>query len=678
MHSLRALCERRLAKRILGFKDLVPHCPVRGGDEGALHMGKGAMFAKTVRAALCAFIALFLAAAPLLLCSCGSQDQKTHVTVSVWDGSLITSGFTSYIEQQNPSYDIEWIVGDDSLDFYDYQAEHGSLPDVILTKDFNRAAADTLSDSLYDLSGTEIAGAYGEGVLDAVPGNSDGVKYLPGACGFEGIIINSYLFDLYGVEVPTSKQSFFDACKAFSDVGVQGFAAGMGDAETCYEVMQGFADASLVSETEDFIGQLLKRGSGSSVSVDGSSFDDALAYLDELMSEKVIAPDDMNETPEQAEAQFLEGHAAMLFLPNGQASSYGKNHNMTVRALPFFGDSSSWAFAQPVFVGMVSDVKTQGVVSTASDESIHKAAVDVLSNIMSPQSQDYYLGICGIDKLVSTSAEDQIELPDALSSLKPSLDAGNVRTYLPSRLVSSAVGETFRDVVNGSVDSSGALTEVEGLLKAEQTEDKKTLVSFSEGVSNLFDEARGNVAASDIAQVSALALGADAFVCSSQVARCPLYAGDKTATDLRHAAAQTSVYQVSLTGQQLTEYLSGCVSAAKTPYELPVVSGLHMEITLHDGRYHLESLTKITSSGPQSSGANTVSANEGRESTVSLGSDETYSVGISSYSWESAVRQAAQYSPQACEGSLQELWVSAYEDGTVGALPAYQDYFAFS
>lgn len=640
-------------------------------------MGEGSSCAKLARAALCVVIAMVLALFPLVLCSCDSPDQKTHVTVSVWDDSVLTSGFARYVEEQNPDYEIEWIVGDDSLDFYDYQAKHGSLPDVILAKDFNRVSAESLSASLYDLGGTDIAALYDEDTLRSIPGNSDEVKYLPGASGFEGIVINSYLFDLYGIAVPNDKQSFVEACKSFSEKGIEPLAAGMADTETCYEVMQGFADASLVSETEDFLSQVLKRDS-SSVSVDASSFPDALSYLGDLMAQGVISSEDFSETPDQAEQKFLDGKAAMLFLPDGQASSYGAQHNMTVRALPFFGDSSSWAFAQPVFVGMVSDVKTQGVASTASDEVVHKAAVDVLSSIMSVDAQNYYLSLYGIDKLVSTSAEDTIQLPDALSSLSSSLEEGSVRTFLPNRLASNAVGETLSDVVRGEIDAAGALDEVEGLLKAEQSEDKKVLISFSEGVSGLFDDAKGNVAALDIAQVSSQALSTDVFVVSPHAARCPLYAGDKTATELAYSVAKMPVAVVSLSGDELTEYLSRCVAAARSPYDLPVASGLHLEIGQKNGSYQLESVTKITSSGPQSGGTDTSSANEGRESTVDLRSGETYTVGISSFSWETEFSEAGAYGPIEQEGSLQDVWVGAFRDGEVAGLPAYQDYFAFS
>ena len=639
-------------------------------------MGKGTV-SKTARMALCVLLAFVLACFPLVLCSCDSADQKTHVTVSVWDDSVITSGFASYIEEKNPSYDIEWIVGDDSLGFYEYQAEHGSLPDVILAKDFNRADAETLSSSLYNLEGTDIAAGYDQDLLESIPGNADGVRYLPGASGFEGIVANSYLFDLYGIAMPTDKQSFIDACRAFSEKGIEPLAAGMGDSETCYEVMQGFADASLISETENFLNQVLKRSS-SSVSIEGSSFKDALSYLDDLISENVISADDMEKTSQEAETAFLEGRAAMLFLPDGKASSYGQEHNMTVRALPFFGDSGNWAFAQPAFVGMVGDVKTQGVASTANDETIHKAAVDVLSSIMSVDSQNHYLGLSGVDKLVSTSSEDAVTLPDALSSLTPSIEEGSVRTYLPSRVASSAIGQTFSDVVEGTVDADGALSEVEGLLRAEQAEDKKVLASFSEGVSNLFDDTRGNVAALDIAQVSADSLGTDVFVTSSRVARCPLYAGEKTATDLAYAVSCTPVCTVSLTGSQLKDYLSQCIAAAGSPYELPVVSGLHLEISRKEGSYHLESVEKITSSGPQSTGTGTVSANEGRESTVSLHDDESYSVGLSSFSWEAEYAKAQGYGAAQQDKTLQEVWVDAFRDGRVVGLPAYQDYFAFS
>ncbi len=615
----------------------------------------------------------------LFLCSCESDQQKTHVTVSVWDYSVISSGFAQYIDDLNPDYDIEWIVGDSSLDFYSYQAKNGSLPDVVLTRDFNRVSADQLSDSLYDLSGTDLAQNYPEKSLSQINGDNGKVKYIPGASGFKGIVVNSYLFEIYDIPIPTDKDSFLQACQAFSEKGVRGFVAGMGDAEVCYEVMQGFADSSLVSKTEDLLGQIIKRDkSGSTVSVEGSSFDDAVSYVSTLVDQKVIDPGDMSLSPEEAEHQFLEGQAAMMFLEDGEASVYGSEHNMTVRALPFFGDSSSWAFAEPVFVGMVSDVKTQGVSSTtASDEVIHAPAVQVLSSIMSTEAQDYYLGLIGTDKLVPTSKDEKVVLPDALSSLAPCLESESVRTYLPSKLVSDAVGATFQEVVPGALSSDDALEEVKSLLQARQTQDTKTLVSFSEGVSNLYDSTKGNVAACSISQAASVSLGTDAFVVSAKMARCPLYSGEKTATDLGYSVAPASVYRAQMTGAQLKEYLAACVSSAQSQYDLPIVSGVHLVISHEGDSYRLSSATRIVSSGPKEGGTDTASANEGRETTRPIDDDEMITVAFSCYDGEAPQACSAAYGFTREGKTLQELWVGAFQDKKITSLPAYQDYLAF-
>lgn len=58
-------------------------------------MGEGSSFAKLTRAALCVVVAMVLALFPLVLCSCDSPDQKTHVTVSVWDDSRAHLGVRS-------------------------------------------------------------------------------------------------------------------------------------------------------------------------------------------------------------------------------------------------------------------------------------------------------------------------------------------------------------------------------------------------------------------------------------------------------------------------------------------------------------------------------------------------------------------------------------------------------
>lgn len=627
------------------------------------------------------FLLLGLVCVAASLSGCDESEEATtrpHVTVSVWDESVISSGFADYLDSLNPHYDIEWLVGDDSLDFYQYQAEEGSLPDVILVKDFNRSTATALSSSLYDLSETDIVSSYDSSYLSQIPGNGDAITYLPGEGGFEGILINEYLFDLYSIPVPTDRASFLQACQTFSEKGIRGFVAGMGDPETCYEVMQGFADESLVSETEDLIGQLLQRDP--SITVDSSALDDSLTYIETLIDAKVFQKSDLDLSPQEAEAAFINGDAAMFFLSGGEAATFGKEHNMTVRALPFFGSSSSWAVAEPAFIGMVSNVQSEGV-STVSDETLHSDALTVLTSIMSSDAQTSYRELNHIDAFVSPLSDTTYKVSNTLAPLEGCIRKDNVRLYLPNQETNQAIGTMFKELVTGAITTTDAVSESATLLQHEQAPDTTVVTSFTEGVSCLFDDNLGNVAASDIAQVVATETACDFFISSALTARCPLYAGDKTRTELAYPVASTPVYMTTLTGHDIEELISTAVAEAQNEYDLPVLSGLHIEVSKTKEGYRLASVERIVT--PQASdhtppSSNTATTNEGRVETEPLNAEDTYTLGLSCYPQESLHQAVETYHFIDTKHSLQAHWIKAFTDKTVEGLPAYQDYFAFT
>lgn len=626
---------------------------------------------------LCAVVLCVVLAAMPLLSGCDADDAetKTHVSVSVWDESVLTSGFAAYIDAQNPDYDIEWIVGQDSLDFYEYQAENGSLPDVMLIKDFNEADASSLSDSLYDLSGSDLAESYNGDYLAGIQQNGDKVTYLPAAGGFEGILINDYLFESYGIPVPTDRDSFVSACAAFAEQGHRGFVAGLGDAETCYEVIQGFAEQQLVTEAQDFFTSVLQVGS-SSVSVDSAAFDDAMTFVDTLVSQQIIQASDLSLSNDAAEQMFVDGEAAMLFISDGQASTFGSEHNMTVRAIPFFGESDSWAFVEPAFIGAVSDVQSEGVKNTASNETLHKAAVEVLSSIMSQESQQQYFDLTGMDLMIPSQSDAGVNVPNALSTLTPCVEAGDVRLYLPEREIANAVGSTLQEVAAGTVSGEDAGSEVGSLIKeSEASSTEEVVVTFSEGVSNTFDDSEGNVAASDIAQTVATQLDADFGMVSSYAARCPLYSGDKTQRDLKYPVAEYPLYTADLTGAQIEELISAAVSSANTRYDLPVVSGLHIVVDKTDDGYSLASVERILATGEAAQGTG---SSEGRLVTEALDGSKTYSIAFSCSRTDAMASYVDQFGFTACDEGLQETWLAAFEDVTLSNIPAYQDYFEFS
>ena len=110
--------------------------------------------------------ALFvMAAVILLLAGCAGnsvekeekEDAET-ITVYLWSTNLYEK-YAPYIQEQLPDINVEFVVGNNDLDFYKLLKENGGLPDIITCCRFSLHDASPLKDSLMDLSTTNVAGA---------------------------------------------------------------------------------------------------------------------------------------------------------------------------------------------------------------------------------------------------------------------------------------------------------------------------------------------------------------------------------------------------------------------------------------------------------------------------------------------------------------------------------------
>ncbi|MBR3690863.1 MAG: carbohydrate ABC transporter substrate-binding protein [Eggerthellaceae bacterium] len=169
-----------------------------------------------LRTACIALVCMLLAISAILpLSSCSeAKSEKERVTVYLWSVDLLDS-FAPYVSAQLPDVEIEWVAGNNDLDFYEFMYEHGELPDIITNRRFSVNDAANLNSALVDLSGTEVAASFYTTYLENYR-NADGtVNWLP-ACGeVDGYIANKDLFDRYGIPLPTDYPSFVSACKAF-------------------------------------------------------------------------------------------------------------------------------------------------------------------------------------------------------------------------------------------------------------------------------------------------------------------------------------------------------------------------------------------------------------------------------------------------------------------------------
>ena len=99
------------------------------------------------------WICTILTAALLLalLPGCAGEKKDDTITVYMWSAGLYDS-YAPYIQSQLPDVNIQFVVGNNDLDFYKFMNENGALPDIITCCRFSLHDAAPLKDSLMGYS----------------------------------------------------------------------------------------------------------------------------------------------------------------------------------------------------------------------------------------------------------------------------------------------------------------------------------------------------------------------------------------------------------------------------------------------------------------------------------------------------------------------------------------------
>ena len=86
-----------------------------------------------------------------LLSGCGGKraekEDKETITVYLWTTNLYEK-YAPYIQKQLADINIEFVVGNNDLDFYKFLKENGGLPDIITSCRFSLHDASPLKEVL--------------------------------------------------------------------------------------------------------------------------------------------------------------------------------------------------------------------------------------------------------------------------------------------------------------------------------------------------------------------------------------------------------------------------------------------------------------------------------------------------------------------------------------------------
>ena len=143
---------------------------------------------------------LVMVTAVSLLSGCGGKSAEKEdaetITVYLWSTNLYEK-YAPYIQEQLPDINVEFVVGNNDLDFYKFLDENGGLPDIITCCRFSLHDASPLKDSLMDLSTTNAAGAVYDTYLSNFRNEDGSVNWLPVCADAHGFVVNKDLFEKY-------------------------------------------------------------------------------------------------------------------------------------------------------------------------------------------------------------------------------------------------------------------------------------------------------------------------------------------------------------------------------------------------------------------------------------------------------------------------------------------------
>ena len=534
-----------------------------------------------------------------LLSGCGGnraekEDAET-ITVYLWSTNLYEK-YASYIQKQLPDINIEFVVGNNDLDFYRFLNENGGLPDVITCCRFSLHDASPLKDSLMDLSTTNEAGAVYNTYISNFMNEDGSVNWLPVCADVHGFVVNKDLFEKYDIPLPTDYESFVFACRAFDEVGIRGFTADYFYDYTCMETLQGLSASELSSAAgREWRTDYSAPDNTARVGLDSTVWPEAFERMEQFIQDTGLSRDDLEMNYDDVVDMYKSGKLAMYF-----GSSYGvkmfQDQGINTTFLPFFQQNGEkWLMTTPYFQVALNRDLTQ-------DETRRQKALKVLNVMLSADAQNQII-YDGQD-LLSYSQDVDIHLTEYLKDVKPVIEENHMYIRIASNDFFDASKDVVSKMISGEYDAEQAYQSFNTQLLEEESASENIVLDSQKSYSNRFHTSGGNAAYSVMANTLRGIYGSDVLIATgNSFTGNVLKAGytEKMAGDMIMPNG-LSAYSCKMSGAELKETVTNFVEGYQggfTPFNrgsLPVFSGISVEIRETDDGY---TLSKVTKDGKQ-------------------------------------------------------------------------------
>ena len=539
---------------------------------------------------------LFVLATVLsLLSGCGGKNAEKEdaetITVYLWSTSMYEK-YAPYIQEQLPDINVEFVVGNNDLDFYRFLNENGGLPDIITCCRFSLHDASPLKDSLMDLSTTNAAGAVYDTYLNNFKNEDGSVNWLPVCADAHGFIVNKDLFEKYEIPLPTDYESFVSACQAFEKVGIRGFTADYYYDYTCMETLQGLSASELSSidgrkwrTTYSDPDHTKREG------LDSSVWPEVFERMEQFIQDTGLSRDDLDLNYDDVVEMYGSGKLAMYFGSSSSVKMF-QDQGINTTFLPFFQeDGEKWLMTTPYFqVALNRDL--------AQNETRRKKAMKVLDTMLSEDAQSRII-FDGQD-LLSYSQDVDLKLTEYLKDVKPVIEENHMYIRIASNDFFSVSRDVVSRMISGEYDAAQAYQSFNTQLLEEEATSENIVLDSQKSYSNRFHSSGGNAAYSVMANTLRSIYGSDVLIATGNSFTGNVLKAGYTEKQAGNMIMPNSLsaYSSKMSGAELKETVRNFVEGYQGGFipfnrgSLPVVSGISVEIKETEDGYILKKVKK--------------------------------------------------------------------------------------
>lgn len=520
------------------------------------------------------------------------QEDAQTIQVYLWTNNLYET-YAPYIQSQLPDVNIEFIVGNNDLDFYKFLQENGGLPDIITCCRFSLHDAAPLKDSLMNLALTNEAGAVYNTYLNSFKNEDGSVNWLPVCADAHGFVVNRSLFEQYGIPLPTDYESFVSACQAFEKVGIRGFTADYTYDYTCMETLQGLSAAELTTtEGRKWRTAYSDPASTARVGLDDTVWPGVFERMAQFIQDTHLTADDLENTYDDVTGMFRNGEAAMYFGSSAGVKVF-QDEGIDTIFLPFFSQNGEkWIMTTPYFqIALNRDLE--------QDTARREKAMKVLNVMLSEEAQSRI--VADGQDLLSYSQNVPLRLTEYMKDVRDVVEENHMYIRIASNDFFAVSKDVVSKMIAGEYTAQQAYRAFNARLLAEDTPaDEEIVLTSGKSYSNVFHANGGSASFSVMANTLRGVYSTDVLLATANS-----FTGSVLQADYNKKMAASMIMpnglmsrQRTMTGAELKEtvraFVEGC-EGGFVPFNrgsLPVVSGIAVEVKEAGGSYTLTGITR--------------------------------------------------------------------------------------